>query len=48
MSSPVNYTSEIKDAEIETDVADTRVYIVESDITSTQRKVEVAEEESTY
>lgn len=48
MSSPVNYMTEIKGATAEEDIADTRVYVVESDISDTIRKVEVAEEESTY
>ena len=48
MSTPINYTTEIKGAQAVEDAVDTRVYVVESDITDAQRKVEVAEEESTY
>lgn len=48
LSSPVNYTTEIKGAKAVEDVQDTRVYVLESDITSTVDKVRVVEEESTY
>ena len=48
MSTPINYTTEIKGAQAVEDAVDTRVYVVESDITDAQRKVEIAEEESTY
>ena len=48
MSSPFNYTTEIQGANAMEDVADTRVYVVESDITDTVKKVQVAEDESTY
>lgn len=48
MSTPINYTTEVKGAQAIEDVADTRVFVVESDITDTIRKVEVAEEESTF
>lgn len=48
MSSPINYTTEIQGANAMEDVADTRVYVVESDITDTVKKVQVAEDESTY
>lgn len=48
MSSPINYTTEIQGANAMEDVADTRVYVVESDITDTVKKVQIAEDESTY
>ena len=48
MSTPINYTTEIKGAQAEEDIADTRVYVVESDISNVQKKVEVAEEEATF
>ena len=48
MSAPINYTSEVKGAQAIEDAVDTRVFVVESDITDTIRKVEVAEEESTF
>ena len=48
MSTPINYTTEVKGASAVEDAVDTRVYVVESDISDTIRKVEVAEEESTY
>lgn len=48
MSSPVNYMTEIKGATAEEDIAETRVYVVESDISDTVKKVQVAEDESTY
>ena len=48
MSSPVNYTTEIKDANTESEIPDTKVYVVESDISDTVRKVQVAEEESIF
>lgn len=48
LSTPINYTTEVKDASAVEEAVDTRVYVVESDITSTVKKVQVAEEESTY
>ena len=48
LSSPINYTTEIKGAKAVEDAQDTRVYVLESDITSTVDKVRVVEEESTY
>lgn len=45
---PVQYTQEVNSANIEGAIKDSRVYVVESDITSTQNKVEVAENESRY
>lgn len=48
LSTPINYTSEVQGAQAIEDIPDTRVYVVESDITDTVKKVQVAEEESTY
>ena len=48
LSSPINYTTEIKGAKAVEDAQDTRLYVLESDITSTVDKVRVVEEESTY
>ena len=48
LSTPVNYTTEIQGARAEEDMMDTRVYVVESDITNTVNKVKVAEDESTF
>ena len=48
LSTPVNYTSEIRGATAIEDATDTRVYVVESDITDTIRKVAVAEDESMF
>lgn len=48
MSSPVSYISEIQGANATSDATDNRVYVVESDISDTQKKVSVAEEEATF
>ena len=48
LSSPVNYTTEVQGAKAIDDAMDTRVYVVESDITNTVNKVKVAEDESTF
>lgn len=48
LSTPINYTSEVKGANAVEDATDTRVYVVESDITDTVNKVRVAEDESTF
>ena len=48
MSSPVNYTTEVQGATAVEAMTDTRVYVVESDITDTVNRVKVAEEESTF
>jgi hypothetical protein len=47
ISSPINYTTEVKGAQAEEEVAQ-RVYVVESDITNTQSKVKTVQDESTY
>jgi hypothetical protein len=48
LSSPVNYTTEVQGAQAIDDAMDTRVYVVESDITSAVNKVKVTEDESTF
>lgn len=48
MIAPVQYTSEVQGASTEGQVADSRVYVLESDITNTQRKVSTAESEATF
>lgn len=48
LSSPVNYTTEVQGAKAEESVNDTRVYVVESDITEAVNKVKVTEDESTF
>jgi hypothetical protein len=48
LGSPVNYTTEVQGASVEENMVDTRVYVVESDITDTVNRVRVAEEESTF
>lgn len=48
LSSPVNYTTEVQGAKAIDDTMDTRVYVVESDITAAVNKVKVTEDESTF
>lgn len=45
---PVQYTQDIQGASIEESIKNTRVYVTESDITNTQRRVSVAENENMY
>ena len=45
---PVQYTQDIQGASIEESIKNTRVYVTESDITSTQRRVSVTEDENRY
>lgn len=45
---PVQYTSDVQGASIEGAIKDTRVYVVEQDISSTQKKVDVAESEARF
>ena len=45
---PVQYTSDIQGASIEGAIKDTRVYVVEQDISNTQKKVDVAESEARF
>lgn len=48
LSTPINYTTEVQGARVQEDMVDTRVYVVESDITDTVNRVKVAEDESTF
>lgn len=45
---PVQYTSDVQGASIESAIKDTRVYVTEQDISSTQKKVDVAESEARF
>ena len=45
---PVQYTSDVQGASIEGAIKDTRVYVTETDISSTQKKVDVAESEARF
>ena len=45
---PVQYTSDVQGASIEGAIKDTRVYVVEQDISNTQKKVDVAESEARF
>lgn len=45
---PVQYTQDIQGANIEGAIKDTRVYVTEGDISSTQKRVNVAESENRY
>ena len=45
---PVQYTSDVQGANIEGAIKDSRVYVVESDISNTQNKVSVAESEARF
>lgn len=45
---PVQYTSDVRGAEIEGAIKDTKVYVTETDISNTQNKVEVTENEARY
>lgn len=48
IQSPVQYTQDVQGTNIEGAIKDSRVYVVESDITNTQNKVDVAESEARY
>ena len=48
LSTPVNYTTSVEGAQAQEDMVDTRVYVVESDITDTVNRVRTAESESTF
>jgi len=48
MAAPVQYTSEVQGASTEGQIEDTRVYVLESDITNTQKKVSTTESEATF
>lgn len=45
---PVQYTQDVQGANIEEAIKDTRVYVVESDISNTQNRVDVAESEARF
>ena len=45
---PVQYTKDVQGASIEGAIKDSRVFVVESDITNTQNKVSVTENEAKY
>ena len=45
---PVQYTQDVQGASIEGAIKDSRVFVVESDITNTQNKVSVTENEAKY
>lgn len=48
IQSPVQYTQDVQGTNIEGAIKDSRVYVVESDITNTQNKVDVAESEARF
>lgn len=48
IQAPVQYTQDIQGASIEGAIKDTRVYVVEQDISNTQKKVDVAESEARF
>ena len=45
---PVQYTQDVQGASIEDAIKDTKVYVTETDITNTQKKVDVSESEARY
>lgn len=48
ISTPTTYTEDVNGAAIEENIKDSRVYVVESDIQATGRKVQVAQTESRF
>lgn len=48
INAPVQYTQDVQGASIEGAIKDSRVYVTETDITDTQRKVSVAESEAMF
>ena len=48
IQAPVQYTQDVQGASIEGAIKDTRVYVTEQDISSTQKKVDVAESEARF
>lgn len=48
VQAPIQYTQDVQGAQLQQTIADTRVYVVESDITNAQERVEVSETESRY
>lgn len=48
INAPVQFTQDVQGASIQDSIADSRVYVVESDITNTQERVSVAESEARF
>lgn len=48
VTAPVQYTQDVQGASIEGAIKDSKVYVVESDISDTQKKVNVTETEATF
>ena len=48
VTAPVQYTQDVQGASIEGAIKDTKVYVTETDISNTQNKVEVTENEAKY
>lgn len=48
VTAPVQYTQDVQGASIEGAIKDTKVYVTETDITDTQKKVDVTEQEAIY
>ena len=48
IQAPVQYTQDVQGTSIEGAIKDTRVYVTEGDISSTQKKVDVAESEARF
>ena len=48
IQAPIQYTQDVQGAYIENAIKDTRVYVVESDISNTQNRVDVAESEARF
>lgn len=48
LNAPVQYTQDVQGASIEESMGNSRVYVLESDITNTQDRVEVAESEARF
>lgn len=48
INAPVQYTQDVQGSQIEGAIKDSRVYVTETDITNTQRKVSVAESEARF
>ena len=48
INAPVQYTQDVQGSQIEGAIKDSRVYVTETDITNTQRRVSVAESEARF
>ena len=48
VTAPVQYTQDVQGASIEGAIKDTKVYVTETDITDTQKKVDVSESEAKF